>query len=429
MIGKVVTAGSTLLITRLIASSEGLGRTGYNEFAIITAYAAYFYILADFGLNAVATKEITEDESRTPKYMANLLSMRLAMSLGLVMLGLAILAFLPYSATIKLGSMLMLATIVSQAVFTNGNILFQSKLKYHESVLASIVGSMVSLGLVFIVYSLNLGLFGYIAALVAGTASMAIMSLILVGRYVGISLAFDGQLWRHVAVAALPLGITIILNLAYFKSDMFILSIVNGDPSLQQSTSDLYDVGLYSMAYRIFEVFLVLPIYIVNALYPMLVRRASEGAAALRSMFTRALWGMIAVSIVVTAGVWVLAPLMIQLTSANNPEFNASISALRWLGLTIPLFFVSNLLLWTIMALGRQKVLAFYYGVAAVVNISLNIWLIPQYGYLAAIFTTGITELLTMVMMSIEIWLLFSRKDSPPTPDTVVSAEEVSGIV
>ena len=81
------------------------------------------------------------------------------------------------------------------------------------------------------------------------------------------------------------------------------------------------------------------------------------------------------------------------------------------------------------MTLGRQKVLAFYYGVAAVVNISLNIWLIPQYGYLAAIFTTGITELLTMVMMSIEIWLLFSRKDSPPTSDAVVSAEEVGGVV
>ena len=165
MVGKVVTAGTTLLITRLIADQQGLGSDGYNDFSIITVYAAYFYILTDFGLNAIATKEMTEDESSQARYMTNLLSMRVVMSIGLIMLGLAILAFLPYSATVKLGSMLMLLTIVTQAIFTNGNALFQTKLRYTQSVIANIVGSITSLSLVFFVYTAGGNLFGYLLAI------------------------------------------------------------------------------------------------------------------------------------------------------------------------------------------------------------------------------------------------------------------------
>jgi O-antigen/teichoic acid export membrane protein len=430
LVGKVVTAGSTILITRLIAGSEGLGRVGYNDFAIITAYAAYFYILTDFGLNAIGAKEITQDESRGPRYVSNLLTMRLVMSLALIMLGLAILAFLPYSVPVKLGSMLMLVTVVGQAIFTNNNVLFQAKLRYHESVIASIVGSLVSLGLAFVVYAIGGGLFGYILAMVIGSASMAIMSLILVGRYVPLRLTVDLPLWRHLALAALPLGVTIILNLAYFKSDTFILSVVNGDPSMQMSgNADWYDVGLYNMAYKVFEVFLVIPIYVVNVLYPMLVKQAEAGAGALKEIFFRALGGLLALSLIMAAGTWVFAPLMIDVVSAGNEQFAASVDILRWLGLSIPLFFVSNLLLWTIMTLGRQRVLAFYYGVAAVVNIGLNIWLIPQYGYWAAVGTTALTELITLVLMGIEISILFGRNDRPPAADEAVSVEEVGGVV
>src|SRR5690606_11991193 len=153
LLGKAATVLSTMLIGRMISSPDGLGKAGFDEYAIIITYAAYFYIITDFGFNAIATKDITEDKQKTSSYISNVLSLRLAMSVGLIMIGLAVLAFIPaYSNAIKLGIMFMLITIVSQAIFTNGNILFQARLRYIQSTIAVIAGSLTSLSVAYIVY-------------------------------------------------------------------------------------------------------------------------------------------------------------------------------------------------------------------------------------------------------------------------------------
>src|SRR5690606_7772884 len=134
----------------------------------------------------------------------------------------------------------------------------------------------------------------------------------------------------------------------------------------------------------------------------------------LRSLFVRSLIGITGLSIVVAIGIWLLAPLMINVVSSNNPDFAPSVQVLQWLGVTIPLFFVTNILLWTIMTLGKQKALMFYYGIAAILNIGLNIWLIPQYGYLAAIVTTGISEVVALLFMGTHVWILLKSRDILP---------------
>src|SRR5690606_3905080 len=108
----------------------------------------------------------------------------------------AVLSFLPYSATVKLGCMLMLTTILSQPIFTNGNALFQTKLRYTQSALSNVVGSAVSLALVYVVYTAGGGILGYLLSMVIGSMSMAAMSLILASTHVPIRLAFDWPLWR-----------------------------------------------------------------------------------------------------------------------------------------------------------------------------------------------------------------------------------------
>src|SRR5690606_8100554 len=113
LIGKIATAGSALLVTRMIADANGLGLEGYGQFSIATVYAAYFYIFVDFGLNATAAKWMTQDASRVSSLMANLLGLRLVISVALVMVGLALLSFMPYAPIVKLGCIIMLFTVLS----------------------------------------------------------------------------------------------------------------------------------------------------------------------------------------------------------------------------------------------------------------------------------------------------------------------------
>ena len=403
MLGKVATVGSTVLIGRMISSPDGLGKSGFDEYAIIVAYAAYFYIITDFGFNAIAAKDITEDESKSSSYISNLLTLRLVLALALIMVGLAVLLFIPsYPASVKFGIILMLVTIVSQAIFTNGNILFQARLRYFQSTIAVIAGSTTSLASAFIVYSISGNLYGYLLAIILGSVVMAIISLVQVGAAVPVRLKFDWPVWRHVALAALPLGATIVFNLLYIRSGFFILSI-----------HDAGHYGIYTMAYRVFDAVLVLPVFMVNALYPIMIQRLQLGRAEFKRLFVRALLGMVGLAILVTVGVWVLAPVAIWL-STDNQLFNEAIQALRWLSLLVPLFFISNVLLWTLIALERRRLLIVFYGVGAIVSLGLNLWLIPQYGYVSAIAITGVVEGLITLLMGIQVWTLL-HNDKEPT--------------
>ncbi len=402
MIGKAATVGSTILIGRMISSPEGLGKPGFDAYTIIVAYAAYFYIITDFGFNAIATKAITEEEQKSASYVSNLLGLRLVLSLGLIMVGLAVLSFIPaYTTTIKLGIILMLVTIVSQAIFTNGNILFQARMRYVHSTIAVIVGSAVSLAAAFVVYSMSGNVYGYLGAIVLGSIVMAAVSLAQVRAMVPIKIKFDWDTWRYVSFAALPLGMTIVFNLLYIRSGFFILSI--HDP-------DYY--GIYTMAYRVFDAVLVLPVFVVNALYPIMVQRLQQGKPVFKRLFIRSLFGMATASLLVMIAMWLLAPVAIWLSTANH-VFHEAISALRWLSILVPIFFISNIILWTLITLGRRKLLLVFYGIGAIVSLGLNIWLIPQYGYVAAIAATGIVESLVTLLMGMQVWLILREKDLP----------------
>jgi len=51
LVGRAISAVTTLLVTLLIARELGAG--GYGDFVKITTYAAFFYLAVDFGINAI----------------------------------------------------------------------------------------------------------------------------------------------------------------------------------------------------------------------------------------------------------------------------------------------------------------------------------------------------------------------------------------
>lgn len=411
-VSKVATVLTTLIIGRLIASpAQGLGKAGYDDFGIIMAYAAYFYIICDFGLNAVAIKELTAKPDQTAKYLNQLLGLRLALSAGLIILALAVMAFLDYSTTIKLGILISLITITSQAIITNSNMLFQAKLQYWSATIAVVVGSAVSLSLAYLSFRLQLSVHSYVLAVTVGSLVMASLALWLVNLQQAVRPGFDLAFWRRNLLAALPLGAAIILNLIYIRAGFFILSL-----------HDTSDYGLLSAAYRIFDVALVLPVFIINAIYPLLLQRLEQGWPDFKALWRKSLILMVGGGLAVSLGLWLTAPWVINLT-VNNPAFQPSITILRHLSLIVPIFFFSNLLLWTTIALGHRKSVVMFYSLGALLSLTLNLWLVPQFSYNAIIGVTAGVELFITLLMAGQLWLIW-HKQALPQPDPLPIPEE-----
>ncbi len=111
IIGKGIGAGITLIITVLIANR--FGAAGYGDFTKITTYIAFFYLVADFGLNAVFLHDIEDSSPQEGHFLWHaLVATRLFLSALLVLASLLIIAVIPkgtsqgYTDFVKLGILL-----------------------------------------------------------------------------------------------------------------------------------------------------------------------------------------------------------------------------------------------------------------------------------------------------------------------------------
>lgn len=388
LLGKFGTALCGLAITLTIA--RFYGTTGFGEFTKISAYIALFYLVVDFGINAIFLKE--EEKFN----FANLLSLRLVFGAILIFLALALAAILPgsinggFSLTVKLGIIVLAPTILTQGIYISFNALFQKNLRYDKSIMAGVGSGVVTAIVIFLFSSVRLPLVLTLSSYLIGGLVLIVASYFLGKKYLKKErdlttefLTQDLKKWKVLFKKSLPLGLTLILNLVYFRADVFILTFY-------RST---IEVGLYGLAYKFFEFPLAFPTFFMNAVYPLMLESRvkpsdSDGKNHESRIIKKSQIFLLISSVLITIICLLLAPLI----SLVKSDFNSSIAPFRILVLSLPVFFLSSLYMWAIIAKGKQRELLKIYGLGMILNIVLNLIFIPQYGYLAAAITTGVSE-------------------------------------
>jgi O-antigen/teichoic acid export membrane protein len=402
VMGRAISAITTLGITILIA--RRYGTDGYGDFIKITTFVSFFYLLADFGFNAIfLQKSALPDRSGTvaqDSQWSDLLGLRLVVSFVLIFLALALLVFIPhgvsggYTSFVRLGIVFFVPTILFQALTTTANALFQKHFRYDIATLSVAIGSMISLALVWVFTTISVSssvLFGIIG-LSIGSAVTAFIGILSSRKFVErIQLSLSPSRLSLLFVASIPLGLTLLFNLVYVHIDSVILT-------LTRSTSE---VGIYGLAYKIFELPLVLPTFFMNALYPFMLGKSTTStgiaSAEFKLLFQRSLGYMIAASFIMMGVIWFAAPLITYI----KEDFVAGIPVLRVLSLGLPFFFISSLTMWTLITAKKQTMLAYIYGISMIGNVLLNMWLTPIYGYMAAAWITVVSEALVLLLSGI----------------------------
>ncbi len=181
--------------------------------------------------------------------------------------------------------------------------------------------------------------------------------------------------WVRVAV---PLGITFIITTVYFKVDVPIL----------QRFRPYSEVGYYTFAYKPFESLLFIPFALRSVIFPVLSvyhRRSPERVLPLAEKFFKAL---VILGWPITVGIFLLAPQfnsLLHLYAGSEP-------ALQILALAIVFMFADNTFAATLNAIDKQNVFALVAMVGLVINVGVNLVVIPRYGYLGASWAVVVTE-------------------------------------
>ncbi|MDD5147380.1 MAG: flippase [Candidatus Daviesbacteria bacterium] len=386
LLGKVTTSLSTFIILGLVARSYG--KEGTGTFTLALTYLAIFYLISDFGFNAHVLSSAHGIEHRVQKEWNKLLGTRIIWSGILVILAVGLLPFWPFSTpqftqAVSFGSF----AIIAFAIFTTCNLIFQNKLRYDLSVLASISGTLFSL-VIFIVLIFNKFSIPFLLIVhLAGWIVISLSALLIMRKFLHhLTPIFNFKYALLLFKKSWPIGATLTLNVLYFRADSFMIAYFKS----------VADVGIYNIAYSIFQTALVLPTFIMNSYYPIMLK--SLGGAKLVAL------SFLGFSLAGTILTIVLSPFVIWVLTGGG--FSESIKSLQILSFGFPAYFLSSLCMWILIAKGNYKKMFFICTSGLILNLILNFIYIPQYSYIASSWITVISE---YAILAMQIMVLFFK--------------------
>jgi len=377
LVAKFFGAGLTLLTTYYTIRLAGIDL--YGDLTKILVLVAVGFTSIDFGLNAQGLRQGKDDLSMQ-KSLQNILFTRLFLSFLIIGALNLLVVVLPGGYSSQLKSIFWLASlaIIFQGIYTSGNAWFQYKLSYWRSTISVIIGSLVTTLLTFYYLKSSPTLSHLILANTLGYLTMSVSTLFLLPR---LSILFPLSSVLPTLRRSLILGFILIASVLASKIDTIMLGIFRLSS----------EVGQYGFAYRIFDVILVLPVFVMNSLYPILLKGNSW------KIVLKTIYVMGAIGVFIAIATYLSSPLIVFI----KPGLSISINVIKILSFGLPFFYLTAPLMWHLISIRKEKIVLLVYASAAVFNGVSNYFFIPHYGAYAAATLTGLTELF------IFLWLLY----------------------
>ncbi len=390
VIERVFVDGSTLvgmsLINILIARS--LGASGKGAIALAMLIANIIFVFSSFGVHQ-ANNYFRGRRNHSPSALyTNAIIFSILISLvagGIFLLVYPMLADRFFSG-LPVRFILLALTILPflhiQSSFTNF-LLIEKKLRYYNAV--SILKVVVQVVLVYVfLFPLQLGTYSVVAAWIVAQAFLGILTVYKTWR------AQDAKLLFHFAL----LKETFLFGLrGYFGNFIYFIN-QRLDLIMVSFFLPLADVGVYSVASALSEILLQLPGSVTTILFPRVAATTDEDS----NQFTpRIFRNMIVIMILLGLGLAVFGHLVISFFF--GPEFERGITPLYVMIPGVAFIGAATVLGNDLSARGRLEVHSYIAGIGLVLDVVLNILLIPHFGLLGA--ALGSTLSYTLIALAL----------------------------
>ncbi|MBM3286265.1 MAG: flippase [Candidatus Eisenbacteria bacterium] len=373
----IVKAGRVLLV---IVAARVLGPEGFGLYAFAFAFGSILANASDFGLQMFLSREVARAESPRAAVLGQAIRAKLGLT-GCVLLLLAA-AFFFYPRPIEDRAFVVLLTLVALLHSWNElwNYFFRGIQSLREEAWLNILNMVVGTGLGILLLVGGKGITGLGIGLLAAEALTCMVALGLLRRHAGFAeRAIEAPAGKAIREAA-PIGIAILLSILYFRINVLFLERMKGDEV----------VGAYSAAYKILESFMFLPAVFLAALFPAFAEATRRNLDQMRRVYRNSLRWMLLLATGIVAGSLLLAQPGLRLLYGS--AYAGAVPVLRTLSPAILFIFLNYALTHFLVALGGQKWNAIFAGACVLVNVCLNLALIPSLGGIGAAIATVATE-------------------------------------
>jgi O-antigen/teichoic acid export membrane protein len=391
--GEVLARLSFFLL--FVYAARRLGAETFGLYSYAATLAALALVGMDLGLNMLFVRDGAQEPGRVGGYAGTLLTLKLCLA-ALVMLVLLGFALSKGHAGDQIG--LILAVALAQ-IFWGLSELGVAGLNALERMdreaLVKSTGRLAALLLAGGLLFWGAGIWGLVWGLMAANAYAAALSLWLLKKQAGFRLRLEPAFLAYLLREALPLALTNVFVLVFVRVDVLMLEMM-GHP--------FTEIGWYAAGVRIIDGVGMIPTLVAGASLPVLSRLAGQDLPSTARLYRQVQRLLLLVGLPAAVGLWGVRE---QVTlDVFGPQYADTARAFWWLAPVLAFLFINFLQLHTLTALGRQNLCAIATGLCVVVNIGLNLWLIPLYGFMGAAAATLFTEI---VLFSLCAWFIRAR--------------------
>ncbi|MCC9137785.1 flippase [Pontibacter silvestris] len=408
---KALRLGVGFFLTALIARQLGTDLFGIWNYAI--AFVALFSVFSTLGLDNIVVKELVKDERKHEEILGAAFILKLLGGFVGIFCSLVAISYLRVDDK---QIFTIVSIIASGFIFQSFDIIdyfFQSRLKSKLTVYARNAAFLLGAVIKVVLLLYKVSLIYYVTANVFELAFASIFLILVynkkeqsVFRWI---IRFDTIKW--LLKESFPLLFAGMVILIYMRTDQIMLGEMIGDS----------EVGIFSAAVRLSEVWYFVPLVITNSLLPSIVK-AKELTFEEYENKVQNSFNIMATLGIVTAAVVSVASYLIISVVFGNEYLNAApiLSIHTWTSVFVFIGFASGN--WFVVE-NLQKFVFYRTLAGAVINVVLNYILIPKYGGIGAAFATLVSQFVASYFFN-----LFNKRTLPVFKMQTLALLRASGL-
>jgi O-antigen/teichoic acid export membrane protein len=379
---QVASQGITIVISIITVAvlARRLEVEAFGGYTFLFTFIFFFLSFNDLGIPTTLLREITQSPARTEELVQNMLGLRLVMAIASIVVGWGVVTWLDLPPGYRLAQIVFLLILPIQAIGTQ-YVVLQSRIQIGRVVAAELTNRVVGFAVMMAAIAYGQGLLWVVAALVIGEAAGAALVLALTWDVVRPVPRFDVGVWRHVVRMSLPLSATTLMVAILNRVDMVLLQKMSPTPDV-----GLTRVAHYGSAYRVPNLSERVPQMMMGTIFPMMMAFAATDIAALRRLYWKSSMQLAAIALPMVAVVTVSAPYIVRVWM--GPEYAPVVPLMRVLIWASALLYIALPAANLLIALRFQRINFWMMIPATVLNVVLNLMLIPRFGALGAAWAT-----------------------------------------
>ena len=411
---KVIRMGAGLIVGLWVARYLGPRQFGQLSFAI--AFTGIFSSIATLGMDDIVVRDLAKSPEKTGDILGSAFTLRVVAAL------IAFAIVMVWISAMRRGDTLtiwIVAIIAAQFIFQSLNVIdlyFKSKVQSKYTVYATNAAFLLATvaKVVLLVLKAPLIAFAWMTLIEIVIASALLLVVYRVRGLIITSWRTQLPIMRDLLRDSWPLILSGISVMISVRIDQVLIGQMLNDKQ----------VGIYAAAARISEVWYFIPFAISTSMLPLLVESKRQGEALYYERLQKYSNVLALVSICFVIVITILAGPIIRVL--YGPAYAGSAGVLRvliWGGSLVPV--AATWSYWMLLE-NRTKTMFYFNVFGAILNVILNLLLIPHFGIMGSAYATLISynawlfvlcpfmksqrKVLVMMLKSMSLVWLFSRR-------------------